>query len=87
MLRGCRMRRKKIVIKNHILMPRHIKLSEKEKKELFEKYGISLKELPKIRKDDPAVASLNVSVGDVIKIIRSSPTAGETVFYRGVISE
>ena len=81
------MRRKKIVIKNHILMPRHIKLSEKEKKELFEKYGISLKELPKIRKDDPAVASLNVSVGDVIKIIRSSPTAGETVFYRGVISE
>jgi len=80
-------RRKKIVIKKHILMPRHEKLSEKEKKEVFEKYNISLRELPKIKKDDSAVSSLNVKVGDVIKIIRASPTAGETVFYRGVISE
>ncbi len=81
------MRRKKIVIKKHVLMPEHIKLSEKEKKELFEAYNISPNELPKIKKDDPAVARLNVKVGDVIKIIRTSPTAGETVFYRGVISE
>jgi DNA-directed RNA polymerase subunit H len=81
------MKRKKIVIKKHILMPPHAKLSEKEKQELFEKYHISLKELPKIKKDDPAVASLNVKIGDVIKIIRISPTAGETIFYRGVISE
>ena len=81
------MRRKKIVIKKHVLMPEHIKLSEKEKKELFEEYNISPKELPKIKKDDPAIARLNVKVGDVIKIIRTSPTAGETVFYRGVISE
>jgi DNA-directed RNA polymerase subunit H len=81
------MRRKKIVIKKHVLMPQHIKLSEKEKKELCEKYHISLKELPKIKKDDPAITSLNAKIGDVIKIMRLSPTAGETVFYRGVISE
>lgn len=81
------MPKKKIVIKNHILMPKHIKLSEKEKKEVFEKFHVSLKELPKIKKDDPAIISLNVSVGDVIKIIRPSATAGETVFYRGVVSE
>ena len=81
------MRKKKIVIKKHILMPRHEKLSEKEKKELFEKYNISLRELPKIKKDDPAVFSLNVKVGDIIKITRPSPTSGETVFYRGIISE
>ncbi|MBW2981309.1 DNA-directed RNA polymerase subunit H [Candidatus Woesearchaeota archaeon] len=80
-------KRKKIVIKNHVLMPKHEKLSEKDKKELFEKYHIGLKELPKIKKDDPAIASLNVSVGDVIKITRPSPTAGESIFYRGVISE
>jgi len=81
------MPKKKITIKNHVLMPKHIKLSEKEKKELFEKYHISLKELPKIKKDDSAIVSLNVSIGDVIKIIRPSPTSGETVFYRGVVSE
>jgi DNA-directed RNA polymerase subunit H len=80
-------KRKKIIIKKHILMPDHIKISEKEKQELFEKYNISLKELPKIKKDDPAITSLNVKTGDVIKIIRKSPTATETVFYRGVVSE
>ncbi len=46
-----------------------------------------MKELPKISKDDPALVSLNVKEGDVIKIIRQSPTAGEVAFYRGVISE
>jgi len=81
------MGRKKIIIKNHVLMPKHEKLSEKEKQELFEKYNISLKELPKIKKDDSAIASLNANAGDIIKITRTSPTAGETVFYRGVISE
>jgi len=80
-------KRKKIIIKKHVLMPEHIKLSEKEKQEVLERYNISLKELPKIKKDDPAIASLNVKVGDVIKIIRTSPTAAETVFYRGVVSE
>ncbi|MBW2965960.1 DNA-directed RNA polymerase subunit H [Candidatus Woesearchaeota archaeon] len=80
-------KRKKIIIKKHVLMPEHIKLSEKEKQELFEKYNISLKELPKIKKDDPAIVSLNVKVGDIIKIIRISPTAGESIFYRGVVSE
>ena len=81
------MPKKKIVIKTHILIPKHIKLSEKEKKELFEKYHISLKELPKIKKDDQALFSLNVDAGDVVKIIRSSPTAGEAIFYRVVVSE
>ncbi len=81
------MKKKKLLIKKHILIPKHIKLSEKEKKELFEKYGISLKELPKIKLDDPAIVSLKVKAGDVIKIIRQSPTAGESMFYRGVIGE
>ncbi len=81
------MKKKKLLIKKHVLIPKHIKLSEKEKKELFEKYGISLKELPRIRLDDAAIAKLKVKVGDVIKIMRQSPTAGETVYYRGVVSE
>ena len=80
-------RKKKIVIKKHILIPKHIKLSEKEKKDLFQKYNISSKELPKIKKDDPAIVKLTAKEGDVIKIIRQSSTAGETEFYRGVINE
>jgi len=77
---------KKIDITKHILVPKHIKITEKEKKELFERYNLRFVDLPKILKNDPAIKDLNVKVGDVIKIIRKSPTAGEAVFYRGVIN-
>ena len=77
----------KAIVTKHVLIPKHIKLSEKEKKAVFERYNITSKELPKINKNDPAISGLNVKAGDVIKIIRKSPTAGEAVFYRGVIHE
>lgn len=34
---------------------------------------------------DPAIKLLNCKVGDVIKIIRRSETAGETEYYRVVV--
>jgi DNA-directed RNA polymerase subunit H len=82
-----RRRKKRIKIENHVLIPEHIKLSERDKKEILEKYKITLRELPKIRIDDPAIQKLSSKVDDVIKIIRTSPTAGKAVFYRCVISE
>lgn len=71
----------------HILVPTHEKISDKEKEELFAKYKITVRELPRISVADPALAGLNAQLGDVIKITRSSPTAGETVYYRGVSNE
>ncbi|MGC8929260.1 MAG: DNA-directed RNA polymerase subunit H [Candidatus Woesearchaeota archaeon] len=71
----------------HELVPEHIKISESEKKELLEKYKISLNELPRILKNDPAIAHLNVKEGDVIKIIRKSESAGQSVYYRVVVYE
>jgi DNA-directed RNA polymerase subunit H len=82
-----RRKKKRIKIEKHVLIPKHTKLSEKEKKELLEKYKISVQELPRIRIDDPAIQSLKPKVNDVIKIMRKSLTAGEAVFYRCVISE
>lgn len=67
-----------------MLVPEHVKLSETEKKKLFEKYNVSIRELPKISRKDPAIVNLNTKPGDVIKIIRKSQTAGEAIFYRGV---
>ncbi len=69
---------------NHILVPKHVKLNEKEKKQLLEKYNISVNELPKINVKDPAIKDLKLEIGDVVKIVRISPTAGETIFYRSV---
>ncbi len=68
----------------HYLVPKHQKLSEKEKKELFETYNISLKELPKILKTDPSIEELSLLEGDVVKVFRSSPTRGKSIYYRGV---
>ena len=81
------MPKKKIEIKKHVLIPQHIKLSEKEKKQVFEAYHISVNELPRISIKDPALASISVKAGDVIKITRESPTAGTTFYYRAIVNE
>ena len=71
----------------HVLIPKHKKLSEKEKKDLLENYKITINELPSIKKNDTALIGMDVQAGDIIKIERESPTAGNTVFYRGVVDE
>jgi DNA-directed RNA polymerase subunit H len=74
----------KFEVAKHELVPKHSKLSEKETKELFEKYSIEILNLPRIFKNDPAIQELDIKEGDIVKISRKSPTAGETVFYRRV---
>jgi len=68
----------------HILVPEHVKLDEKEKEEVLKTYNIKTSQLPIMYASDPAIRHLQVKPGDVIKIIRKSTTAGESVFYRGV---
>lgn len=72
-------------VSKHQLVSKHIKISDSEKEALFKKYNITIKSLPKILKDDVAIAHLNVNAGDIIKIERESKTTGTTAYYRGVI--
>jgi len=69
----------------HFLVPKHSKASDAEVKKILEKFSINSVDLPKILKDDPAVAKLNLKSGDVVKIERDSKTAGQTIYYRVVI--
>ena len=71
----------------HEIVPLHEKLSKEDAEQLLTKYSATLRELPKLGVSDPALYGLNAKPGDIIKITRKSRTAGETVFYRGVISE
>ena len=57
-------------VRKHILVPKHVKLSDKEKKELFKRFNITLKELPKISKKDAALVNLDVKPGDIIKVTK-----------------
>jgi DNA-directed RNA polymerase subunit H len=75
----------KLDVSNHILVPKHEKCSEAEKKALLKKYGVTISDLPKISINDAAIVDMNLSTGDVVKISRDSATAGTTIFYRVVI--
>jgi len=75
----------KFEVSSHIQVPKHTKVSEKEKKELLGKFNVTLKELPKIHMSDPAISHLDLTVEDIIKVERPSPTTKTTVFYRRVV--
>jgi DNA-directed RNA polymerase subunit H len=77
--------KEKVDITKHILIPKYAKVTEQEKQALFDKYNISFNELPFLFKNDPSLKELKVKEGDIIKVIRKSPTAGETVVYKGVV--
>jgi len=66
-------------------VPDHEIATEKEVERLMKKYHVQGWQLPKIHIDDPAIADLDAIPGDVIKIIRKSPTAGVFITYRYVI--
>jgi len=76
----------KIDISKHSFVPTHTKLSEEEAQEVLNQYNISIKQLPSIHKSDPSIKELGAKIGDVIKIVRKSATAGEYSFYRAVIN-
>jgi len=74
-------------ISGNQLVPKHIKLSEKEAKKVLESLKISVKELPRIILSDPAIEKMDPKPGDVIKIVRESKIVGENYYYRGVVNE
>jgi DNA-directed RNA polymerase subunit H len=70
---------------DHIMVPEHRIMAEEEIGTLLSTYHLSLEQLPKIFHDDPAVKTVKAKPGDVIRIIRSSQTAGRAESYRLVV--
>lgn len=69
----------------HTLVPKHEILTEKEKQELLSQFKVQPYQLPKIKASDPAVKVIGAKPGDILRIIRKSPTAGEYHAYRYVV--
>ena len=72
-------------ITEHELVPQHIVMDDEQKHELLKKYRIKEHQLPKIQHNDPVARYFGVTRGTVLKIIRSSETAGRYITYRIVI--
>ncbi|MEM0029380.1 MAG: DNA-directed RNA polymerase subunit H [Candidatus Nitrosocaldus sp.] len=69
----------------HEYVPEHILLSKEEAEEVFKRYHVKPNQLPFILASDPAIRNLNAKPGDIVKIIRRSPTAGVSIYYRYVV--
>lgn len=67
----------------HVLQSKHIKLKPEETKILLEKLNISLMQLPKIRKKDPALPE-DIPIGSVVKIERKTGDK-KVAYYRVVV--
>lgn len=71
--------------KRHYLVPEHLLIRKEKVAELMAELGVKKEALPRIDKTDSAIKLLSPEKGDVVKIIRDSITAGQSVYYRRVV--
>ncbi len=70
-------------ILDHVLVPPHRIIDNEEKKEVAKYYNIvNDSQWPEISRFDPVANAIGLKPGDVVEIIRSSPTSLTTKYYR-----
>ena len=71
-------------VSQHELVPEHSILEEDVLDEVLDEYDIDRTDLPKIKRNDPALPD-DAEMGDVIKIVRDSRTTEQAIIYRLVV--
>ena len=74
-----------VLVPDHVYVPKHEIMTIKEAEEILKKFNCMPTELPLIFVNDPAILGLGIKPGDMIRITRKSPTAGESIYYRYVV--
>jgi DNA-directed RNA polymerase subunit H len=78
-------KKNQVLVPDHIYVPKHEIMTKQDGEEILKKYNCKPTELPLIFATDPAILGLGVKPGDMIKITRTSSTAGESLYYRYVV--
>jgi len=69
----------------HKLVPKHEILTAGEKEQILTLFKVQPYMLPQIKASDPAVKAIGAKPGDVLRIVRKSPTSGQHLAYRYVV--
>ncbi len=69
----------------HVYVSKHEIMPKREADEILSRYNAKHEQLPFIFLSDPALKELGAKPGDMIRITRKSPTAGESIYYRYVV--
>ena len=77
--------KKVLKITDHVYQPKHEILPKNQAEEVLKKFNTKPSQLPYIMRSDKGIEDLEPRPGDIIKIIRRSPTSGESVYYRYVV--
>ncbi len=72
---------------DHVLVPKHEIVKPDEREKLLHEYRVEPFQLPHLKASDPAVVAIGAKPGDIVRIIRDSPTAGKYVSYRHVVED
>jgi DNA-directed RNA polymerase subunit H (RpoH/RPB5) len=70
---------------SHVLVPRHEIVTAEDKEKLLNEYRVQPYQLPRLKASDPGAKAIGAKPGDVVRIIRDSPTAGKYTSYRYVV--
>jgi len=70
---------------DHEFVPKHEILTAEESEKFLAEYKVHPYQLLRIQASDPALTAIGAKPGDIVRIIRRSPTAGEYVAYRYVV--
>lgn len=76
----------------HVMVPEHWLVPVKEEEKVLKTLGVTKAQLPKIRKSDPVIKTLEKVEGEIvpgrmIEVVRKSRTSGIAKIYRTVIGE
>ncbi|MET1101516.1 MAG: DNA-directed RNA polymerase subunit H [Pyrodictiaceae archaeon] len=80
-----RQSKSKFNILEHELVPRHELVPPEEAIKIIKELGVRPEQLPWIRASDPIARLIGAKPGDLVRIYRKSPTAGEIIVYRYVV--
>lgn len=69
-------------VTRHSLVPKHEKISEREKNDLLKRMRVRSNNLPHIKMNDPVSKYMGLKKGDVVRIHRNSEISETCVYYR-----